>query len=122
MDLTDVADDTGLDRNFSDESEVSVPDLSSRARSLAILRDIFGETVGSDALDVARVRAQELPAGADDKVTLRRPTAEASGAELSAPDVSASEEAGTNAAAAGLPGVSEEESRRYRRQMYRTDI
>ncbi len=111
-DLTDVI----------QESEGPVPDLSSRARSLAILREIFGETVGNDTLDVARVPAHDLPPGTDGKVTLRRPTAELSENDLPTTGVSASEDAETNAAEADLPGVSDEESLRYRRQMYRTDI
>ena len=129
MDLTtraDAADETAPGREVSDESLVPGPDLSSRARSLAILREIFGETVGDDDLDVARMPAHDVPAGTpespEEQATVRRPTAEVSGSELPAPGASASEDADTDGAEAGLPGVSEEDSRRYRRQMYRTDI
>jgi hypothetical protein len=97
------------------------PDFSSRTRSLAILREIFGEPVSDDSLDVSLAPTQDFPrqelrrqpAG---NSTVQDPAAEASDEKI--PGAGAS----TSDGAALLPGLSGEESLRYRRQMYRTDI
>lgn len=98
------------------------PDLSSRARSLAILKEIFGEAAYEDDID-ARLPPHDLvPAGnnpaTEESQSLRQPAA----ATESEPDATSGENSEAADSDARLPGISDEEAKRYRSQMYRTDI
>jgi hypothetical protein len=116
LDALEAVPGSDLSRDFTQDARPAGPDFSSRARSLAILREIFGEPVSDDSLDVAMTPAQELPRQPVDKSLVQDPAAEASDGKP--PGAGASE----NDGAALLPGLSGDESVRYRRQMYRTDI
>jgi hypothetical protein len=122
-------DDTALDAvtagdmppDLARDARLPGPDFSSRTRSLAILREIFGEPVSDDTLDVGLAPTpdfprQALPRQPAGNGTVQDPAAEASDDKLPGAGASASD------GAALLPGLSGEESLRYRRQMYRTDI
>ena len=114
LDALDAIPAGELTRDLPQDARPPGPDFSSRTRSLAILREIFGEPVSDDSLDVAVAPAQELPRQSMGKSAVQDPAAEASDGKPAG--VSA------NDGAALLPGLSGEESIRYRRQMYRTDI
>lgn len=120
-----VADDIDLSREWQRERGVVAPDLSSRARSMAILREIFGEPVDAELLDVARTPPQDLSGGLDepaqDRLSLRQPAA-AGEREETVTDGPVDGAVEVPDSEARLPGVSSEENLRYRRQMYRTDI
>lgn len=132
LEVMDLAGDSRLD---VDDQEVArdldrlpsiAPDLSSRARSMAILREIFGEPVTRDSLDIGRTEPPRAPVDGSDPVTGTSPLnqsatgiAESDGPQ---PAESLNLAPGVPDSDARLPGVSEEESQRYRRQMYRTDI
>jgi hypothetical protein len=123
-DTTAEVDDTDLTQEFNHESAPSTPDLSSRARSMAILREIFGEPVtDDDALDVELavppvVAEDETP----DPGALRRPAAGVPNHASPSPDMSVEDGRALPNTDARLPGASEQETLRYRSQMYRTDI
>jgi hypothetical protein len=98
------------------------PDLSSRARSLAILKEIFGEAAYEDDID-ARLPPPDLaPAGNNPATEESPPLRQPAAATESEPDVTSGENSEAADSDARLPGISDEEAKRYRSQMYRTDI
>lgn len=116
--------DTDLTQDVGHDPQPVTPDLSSRARSLAILREIFGEPVtDEDALDVG-LSAPPVVVGDEpfEPRQLRRPAAGVPDNDAPAPGQSADDGGSAHNTDARLPGASEQESPRYRRQMYRTDI
>ena len=116
--------DTDLTQDVGHEPEPVTPDLSSRARSLAILREIFGEPVtDEDALDVG-LSAPPVVIGDElyDPRPLRRPAVGMPENDPPVPGMSADDASSARNTDARLPGASEQETLRYRREMYRTDI
>lgn len=114
-------DNSDLSRDFTHEAQPRIPDFSSRTRSLAILREIFGEPVTEDSLDVLVAPAQELPREPGGSTAVHDSAVEVSDRELPGAG-SSNDDSSTDEGTALLPGISGEQSLRYRRQMYRTDI
>lgn len=130
VDVVDLVRDTASEDTDTDltqvthESDPPTPDLTSRARSLAILREIFGEPVtDEDALDVG-LAAPPVVAGDEDSDpgALRRPSAGMPDNDPSSPGANVDDGRSVPNTDARLPGASEQETLRYRSQMYRTDI
>ncbi len=116
--------DTDLTQDVGHDPQPVTPDLSSRARSLAILREIFGEPVtDEDAIDVG-LSAPPVVVGDEpyESRPLRLPAAGVPDNDPPAAGLSAEDGSSARNTDARLPGASEQEALRYRRQMYRTDI